>query len=243
MNVFSKKSNMRNSNGCHAFIAAAIVMSFVGAAPALGGILFTEGNFDSWTTHAVHAPGANSGQTFSVSSTGGNPGGMFTAYSTRTDAGQVESAHIKGDQFTLSPLSGSFTLTFDYQRAAAAGTGFYGTGLAIRQGTNYWYLANGAVNDSATWMTNGVVTGNFNSSAPLNGSSGSPVLTGGVPTYFGFFTYLNGPPGGVWGSNFDNLVLSTPNNIVMQGVPEPTTLGLLGAIGVIALRRRRNESR
>ena len=170
-------------------LAAAIIMSSAGAVPALGGILFSVGDFDSWTTHAVHAPNANSTQTYFASSTGGNPGGMFTAYSTRADTHTVESAHIYEDQLTLSPLWGTFDLAFQYQRAAAADNGGYSTGLAIRQGSSYWGVGYNQVFDSVPW-SNGSLQGAFESQnfGALYGTTGSPVLTGGVPTYFGFYT-------------------------------------------------------
>jgi len=166
-----------------AFLAALLV-----SAPlqVQAGIVFTDGEFTSWT-FGFHG---NSTASAAREPSGGNPGARV-AVSTNTNSGGATAYGIgvKDDYSTTAALSGTdFTLTLD----VLAGSGVAGDGQAIQlvveQGGSL-YVTNVGITGVRVSFTTLAFNGTFNpaSFALVQGPGpAQPNFAGGVATRFGF---------------------------------------------------------
>ncbi len=215
---------------------------------ASAGTILSEGNFSTWTSVTQQAPGATSTHQFTPIVSGGNPGAMASDLHFRHDGGEVEAANFDPFFATTDPLSGNFTLTFDYHADPATDPGdeIDGVALLMEQNGHYYHSSADSVVGTNVWQTK-TLNGTFNSGnfVPIVNDTGPaiPDFSGATPTRFGLFTYLNGPSGGTWGAEFDNFNLTSTNSISVSPVPEPASMGLMAVGALITLRRRRPLTR
>jgi hypothetical protein len=198
--------------------------------------IITDGSFDSWTAVYSATGGSPPQYVGSLLGTGGNPGAAWS--SQIIDTTLTRAANIKNNYSNSAALAGqSFTLEFDALHVA----GFLqGAGLAVQQGSNYWYFTGDEkIVITGAW-THFTMTGTFNSfSFDVISGSGSPNFSSGNVTKFGLYTHLQGSTPDL--AYYDNFKLTSSPLDAPPPAPEPSTLLLTVPVAALALRRRRSS--
>jgi hypothetical protein len=198
-----------------------------------------DGDFGSWTYVYSAAGGTPPQYVGSLIAAGGFPGANWS--SSILDTTLTRAANMKSDYVnTAELLNDSFTLEFD----AIHGSGFLqGAGLAIQQGSNYWYFTGDeeivASFNAATW-THYTMTGTFQTfSFGIISGSGSPDFSSGTATRFGLYTHLQGVTPDL--AYYDNFELTSNDLDAPAAVPEPSTW-LLAILSLAALAYHRQKA-
>ncbi len=190
----------------------------------------SDGDFSSWTMFTNQT-----GNSYTVVGTGGNPGAYANfQFNAASHSINMYSAYIKQDYTNTLALTGqTFTMVADRNGAINSPTSSsVNLGFAIQQGSNVWYYTGTELSSySGSWATSSSVSGSFSSgSFSLITGSGSPNFAAGVATKFGFYSHTNNPAG-TYAMAYDNYQLTTSGSL--SAVPEPSTLAIGVAIGVI----------
>lgn len=202
---------------------------------------------DGWliTGTSVVNPLSVSGGSVSLTTTGQDANRPFTPTITSGSAflgvdANVTAAQATGDYFIH--LGDGGTTNFYARVYARSATGGYVLGLATSSGTVTYGTTVVPFGTSRIVAQYNFVAGAANDTASLfvNGTSYGPGTTIGTDaTTISSLNLRQGSASNAPTVNVDNIVVSTDFDSANAAVPEPTSLGLLGAAGLMALRRRR----
>lgn len=219
-----------------------IAASVVGllAWPALAQVTFQDGTFagSQWVVETF-GTGSVSGAQVS----GGNPG---TARQVTNTLGSGAGAMIRGlhrfgtsQATTYEPLSqGAITslqYAIDYLPISGP-TGGQGVAFAIKQGQVAYFAPSSAlaIGNGTSWQSH-VATLTQADFVRIDGLAGAPDFgAAGARIRFGFMSYNSANGSGV---GFDTM--ASYDNFSVSVVPAPGLMGLAGAAGICAMRRRR----
>jgi PEP-CTERM motif len=218
-------------------VAAAFGALFIGGTMARANIeLFTtQDDFSGWgsngASNEVLAPAATPDSDGSAINGVGNtstPGGTGTPGSLQVTqlSGTYNYFYGPGEQGNaafLNDLGGSGTLNIDFQYPTNNGGSYFQLGVVLNYSGNFGQFFGGsAVSDGNGWYTQSV-----------------PYTINTAASYSYFQLGL------IFNSNYDSTAPAVFNvdNIQVVSVPEPATLGTLGAgLVLLTLRRRRTAS-
>lgn len=206
--------------------------------PALGQVTFQDGDFvdATWVVDTIGTGSVVGAQVVGV----GNPGKARQVTNVLGDGSNtlIRGFHRFGttqattyEPLTQGPIA-SLEYALDYFPVGGP-TGGQGVAFGLRQGQVTYFASSLAIGNTSAWQTHAasLTASDF---ARMDGLAGVPNFVNGARIRFGFMTYnsWNGTSTG-----FETVALY--DNFSVRVVPAPAGAGLIGALGVVALRRRR----
>jgi hypothetical protein len=216
------------NKGSMLMLSAFAGLALTGGSLARGNteLFTTQDDFTGWGGTPVATPDSDGsainglGDTTTTPGGAGAPGSLQLTESSGT-FNYIFSQGEQGNTPFLAALGSSGTINFDFQYPVNNGGSYFQLGLVINATGQFGqFFGSAPVNDGDGWYTQSI-----------------PYTVSGQPGPFSYFQL-----GVIFNSNYDTSAPAVFNidNIQIQSVPEPATMGLVGAgITLLTMRRRR----